>query len=261
MVKPLYQQIADDLRQQIEDGRLPARAQLPTQEDLVAKWRLLLPGTKLSRGTVRRALDELVNEGLVVSRRPLGAFVRDRKRIVIRPQDEFGREFAPLTDFFVRTVTAHKGEPSQEIDVRIVRPPQVVAERLRTADEVVVVRARVRSVDGERFDLNDSYYPLDVVKDSEAMSPDDIARGVNQLLDELGYRQVLLIDEFIARMPTAVEVDRLDLPAGTPVLDYIETGYLGEATGSRPVRCVLTVLPGDRYRVVYERVRPDPPQE
>lgn len=257
MAKPLYQQIAEDLREQIEDGRLPAGAQLPTQEQLAEKW-LTPRGVSIkSRGTIRRALEELVNEGLVISRRPVGVFVRNRKRIVIRPQDEFGREFAALTDFFTRTVTAHQGQPSQQIKVEFVRPPAAVAERLRTEDEVVVVRARVRSVDGERYDLNDSYYPKSVVEGSAAiMSPDDVVRGVNRVLDELGYRQALLIDEYVARMPTSAEVQRLDLPAGTPVLEQVVTGYLGDEPTSRPVRCVVTALAGDRHRVLYERRRP-----
>jgi DNA-binding GntR family transcriptional regulator len=255
MVKPLYAQIADDLRAQIEDGRLNPGDQLPTQETLVAEWRTRLPESKLSRGTIRRALDDLVAEGLVVSRRPVGVFVRDRKRIVVRPQEEFGRHFTQLTDFFANTVTEQSGEPTQDIEVGLVRPPRVVAERLRTEDAVVVVRRRLRKVDGERYDLNDSYYPIDVVGGSEAMDPNDIARGVNRVLDELGYPQVLMVDEYTVRMPTGVESERLDLPPGTPVLEQIITGYVGEEPDSRPVRCVVTVYPGDRYRLIYERRR------
>lgn len=255
MVTPLYRLIADDLREQIDDGRLGPGAQLPTQEALVADWRARLPGTKVSRGTVRRALDDLVAEGLVVSRRPVGVFVRDRKRIVVRPQEEFGSHFTPLVDFFVRLVTEQEGEPSQTIEVGLVRPPRVVADRLRTEDAVVVVRRRVQSVDGEQYDLNDSYYPADVVAGSEAMHPDDIARGVNKVLDERGYPQVLTVDEYTVRMPTTVESNRLDLPPGTPVLEQIVTGYVGEEPASRPVRCVVTVYPGDRYRLIYERRR------
>lgn len=255
MVRSLYQQIADDLREKIGDGRLGPDDQLPTQEALVAEWRQRLPGAKISRGTVRRALEDLVAEGLVVSRRPIGVFVRNRKRIVVRPQEEFGRHFATLTDFFVSLVTEQEGEPSQKIEVGLVRPPRIVADRLRTGNDVVVVRMRVRSVNGERYDLNDSYYPTDVVAGSEAMSPDDVARGVNKVLDEAGYPQVLMVDEYIARMPTATESQRLDLPPGTPVLEQIVTGYLGEEPDSRPVRCVVTTYPGDRYRLVYERRR------
>jgi len=255
VAKPLYQHIADDLRAQIDAGTLGPGAQLPTQEALVAEWRTRLPEAKVSRGTVRRALEDLVAEGLVVSRRPLGVFVRNRRRIVVRPQEEFGRHFADLTDFFVGQVTAQAGQPTQEIDVRLVRPPAPVAERLRTGNDVVVVRMRLRRVDGEVYDLNDSYYPIDVVQGSEAMSPDDVARGVNKMLDELGYPQALVVDEYVARMPTAAESQRLDLPPGTPVLEQIVTGYLGERPDSRPVRCVVTVYPGDRYRLIYERRR------
>jgi DNA-binding GntR family transcriptional regulator len=67
---------------------------------------------------------------------------------------------------------------------------------------------------------------------------------------------VLVVDELIARMPTKVESDLLELPPGTPVLEQIVTGYIGDEPDSRPVRCTVTLFPGDRYRLVYERRRP-----
>jgi DNA-binding GntR family transcriptional regulator len=253
--QPLYKQISDDLGAKISRGDLGPGDQLPTQEALLAEWRARLPGSKISRGTVRRAIEELVLLGLVVSRRPVGVFVRDRRRIVVRPQQEFGRHFTTLVDFFVDQVTEQASDPSQEIEVKMVRPPREVAERLRTGNAVVVVRMRVRSVNGERYDLNDSYYPADIVQGSEVMSPDDITRGVNKLLDELGYPQVLLVDEYVARIATTEEAERLDLPPGTAVHEQIVTGYLGNKPDSRPVRCAVTIYPGDRYRLVYERRR------
>jgi DNA-binding GntR family transcriptional regulator len=255
VVKPLYQEIADDLREQINDGRLGPGAKLPTQEQLAEKWLVPRGKKKESRGSIRRALDELVYEGLVVSRRPLGMFVRDRRRILIRPQEEFGRQFSPVADYYMGTVREQGGEPSQTIDAARVYPPAIVAEKLRTSGEVVAVRRRVRSVDGERYDLNDSYYPLTVVDGTEAINPDDVPRGINRVLDEHGYRQTVMTDEYVWRMPTRDEADRLEIPPGTPVLEQVVTGYVGETTDAQAVRCVVSIYPGDRYRLSYERRR------
>lgn len=251
---PMFRRIAEDLRARIESGELGPGQQLPTQLELVDQY-------EVARMTVRQALNELVNEGLVISRRPQGLFVRDRKRMVYRPQSEFHRAPSDVMDRFMGAITEEGRTPSQVIDVALRKPPIEVQQRLNIGPEsTVVVRSRTRSIDGEPFNINDSYFPLDIVADSEITSPSDIARGASQVLSELGHTQVRAIDEIYVRAPKPEEVSRLDLAPGTPVALHICTGVTAD---DRPVRCVLNVLPGDRHVIIYERVRPtageDPP--
>lgn len=243
----MYQQIAEVLRQKIADGTFTPGDRLPTEADLVEEY-------GVSRDTVRKGLTLLVNEGLVISARPTGHFVRKRQPMVFRPQEEFlKRPRAPEMDAFMTEFSAEGREPRQTIDVAIVEPPEDVAKRLHLGPgQFVAVRRRVRYLDGEPFNINDSYYPLDLVRDSEIMRPEDIARGANVVLTELGYQQARALDELYIRMPTPTESRRLELPPGTPVAYYIATGYTEEG---RPVRVVLNVLPGDRHVISYERHR------
>lgn len=243
----MFRRIADDLRARIESGELGPGQQLPTQLELVDQY-------EVARMTVRQALNELVNEGLVISRRPQGLFVRDRKRMAYRPQSEFHRPPSDVMDRFMAAITQEGRTPSQTIDVALSKPPTEVQQRLNIdPDATVVVRRRTRSIDGEPFNINDSYYPLDIVANSDIMSPSDIARGASEVLSELGHTQVRAIDEIYVRAPRPEEVSRLDLAPGTPVALHICTGYTAD---DRPVRCVLNVLPGDRHVIIYERLRP-----
>ena len=57
---PLYQQIAEAIRQEILYGKLQAGEALPTVRDLAGQWQCTL-------GTVQKAYRELVHQGLVVS--------------------------------------------------------------------------------------------------------------------------------------------------------------------------------------------------
>lgn len=243
--------IADHLREQIVSGALPPGAQLPTQEELRIEH-------SVARTTVRHALNQLVAEGLIESMPPRGMFVRERKRIIVRPQAEFGRPPSEVMDWFMGHVEQQGGEPSQTINVALVQAPAPVAERLRLAvdEQVVVLRQRVRSVDGERFNLNDTYFPRRLVAGSEIESPVDIARGANKVLSELGYEQQLTINEFTARGLTPDEGHRLGLGPGTKALEWICTGYTGDTIDSLPVRCVVNVMPGDRQTIVVELHRP-----
>lgn len=247
---PMYQQIAEALRQQIGDGTLAAGSQLPTEAELTESY-------GVSRATVRQALSMLVNEGLIVSARPRGHFVRERKPMVFRPQAEFRpRPFTPEMDAFATEFSAEGRAPRQVIEVAIVEPSPEVAKRLHLEPgQLAAVRKRVRYLDGEPFNINDSYFPLEIVRDSEIMRPEDITRGANAVLGELGYQQVRTLDEIYVRMPTPEEARRLDLGPGTPVAYHVVTGYTEEG---RPVRVAITVLPGDRHVITYERRRETP---
>lgn len=244
---PKYQQIADALRGQIEDGTLGADAKLPTEAKLQEEF-------AASRETVRKAVALLVGEGLVISARPQGHFVRKRQPMVFRPQAEFRkRPYTPEMDAFMTEYSAEGREPRQEIEVSIVEPPPEVAKRLQLEPgQLTAVRRRLRYLDGEPFNLNDSYYPLDLVRESEIMRPEDISRGANEVLAELGCRQVRALDELYAKMPTPDWTRRLELVPGTPVVYYVTTGF---TEVGKPVRVVLNVLPGDRHVVSYERRR------
>ncbi|MEU2990874.1 GntR family transcriptional regulator [Streptomyces griseoincarnatus] len=250
---PMYQQIADALREQIASGALAPDAKLPTEAEMRDQY-------GVSRETVRKALAQLVNEGLVVSARPQGHFVRRRRPMVFRPQAEFRkRPYSPEMDAFMTEYSAEGREPRQEIEVTIVEPPEDVAKRLRLEPgELVAVRKRVRYLDGEPFNINDSYFPLTIVRDSEIMRPEDIGRGANEVLAELGYRQVRTLDELYVRMPTPEQTHRLDLGPGTPVGVHVVTGY---TTEGQPVRVAVTVLPGDRHVISYERQREAPNED
>ncbi|MGI5186468.1 GntR family transcriptional regulator [Dactylosporangium sp. CA-152071] len=241
---PAYLRIAAELRAQIVSGDLPPDAQLPTEHELAERW-------GVARQTARNGLMELVREGLVVGRRPLGHFVRKREQMDYRPQEESRPAARPEMDTFVNQVSAEGREPSQTIDVALVKATPDIASRLQVEEgALVVARRRVRLINGQPVNINDSHHPLDIVKDTPIMSPADVPIGTNQLLADLGYPQVRAVDEIFVRMPTPEQIHRLDLSRGTPVALHYVTGYTAD---DRPVRCTVNVLPGDLHRIVFDR--------
>lgn len=66
---PLWQQLADILRAQIKSGALPPGRIMPSESTLMQEY-------GLARGTVRKAIDSLVQEGLVNRVQGRGTFVR-----------------------------------------------------------------------------------------------------------------------------------------------------------------------------------------
>jgi GntR family transcriptional regulator len=71
---PLHLTISEKLREQIFGGLYAAGEQLPSEHQLMAQF-------DVSRITVRRAIANLVNQGLVISRRGKGVFVKEQFKV------------------------------------------------------------------------------------------------------------------------------------------------------------------------------------
>jgi len=239
--------IADMLRADIESGKTPPGAALPSERELVAIH-------NVNRGTVRRSLGILVTEGLITSQAGSGYCVRANKLLDWYPGtfEHLGlRRDTPEagSDAWAADVAAQDRTPSQDVDVSIETPPRLVADRLQTPDgDLVVLRRRLRLVDGVPYQIADSYYPRDVAEGTPIMTPGDttIPGG---LMAAAGHPQIRFRDEIGIRMPTHGEVYRLDLPAVTPVGEHVRVGY---NRAGRPVRVIVTIVPGDRHRIIYE---------
>nr|MDT0519886.1 GNAT family N-acetyltransferase [Streptomyces sp. DSM 41633] len=246
--RPLYLRIADQIRGEISDGTLAPGARLPTETKIAERW-------DTTRTTAVKGLGVLINEGLVIADRPRGHFVRDRRPMAYRPQAEFRRRpLSPAMDAFMAQLSDEGRSASQKIEVAIVQPSKDIRERLQLQEgQLAAVRRRVRFVDGEPYNTNDSYFPLDLVQGTEIMDPKDIARGANVVLGELGHEQVRALDEVHVRMPSPEEIDRLHLGPGTPVAIHVVTGF---TAADKPVRVVVNCLPGDRHVITWERSKP-----
>ncbi len=237
--QPVYQQIAEDIRQQVMTGQLGPDAQIATEHELAQRY-------GVARATVRQGLMLLVQEGLIVARRPLGYFVRRVERLDW-PAFNFEREGA--ADAWVEQVEAQGHVPRQEIRVEIVAPDHAISSRLKLVDnELVVVRRRLRFVDDLPYLIADSYYPEAIVRGSPVASPADIPAGARNVLADLGHKWVTHDDEIEGRHPTEDEARQLNIPPGLSVLVHTRTSSNAEDVQSR---VMISVLPVDRWRVLY----------
>ena len=70
--KMLYYSLMEEIIKQIEDNSLPVGTMISSERELMEKY-------KMSRTTVRRALDQLVNEGYLRKKQGKGTFVAEKK--------------------------------------------------------------------------------------------------------------------------------------------------------------------------------------
>ena len=243
--QPQYQVIANDLRERIDRRDLPPGSQVPTEKELASTY-------DCSRNTVRQALQALAHEGLIsAGRARAGRAVRRRERFVLthRVEDELGSARLRGPDSFADQAHRLGKVPSQLIEVAIVAASPEYAARLEVpVEESLVVRRRMRYLDGAPSHLSASYYPLALVKDTAVLDPKELVPGVMPLLTALGHRQVRYVDEIVSRMPDPDEVRSLVIGVGVPVIEHFRTGWSVE----RPIRVTRTVLPSDRHQLRYE---------
>lgn len=71
-ITPLYQQLADDIKQQILEGRLKENDKLMTEQEFSQTY-------DVSRITVRKAIEILADEGYVTKHQGIGTFVAAKK--------------------------------------------------------------------------------------------------------------------------------------------------------------------------------------
>lgn len=244
--RPLRDQVAGKVRQMIESGELQPGDRLEREDVLAERY-------GVSRHTIRQALNDLTMEGLLASGRGRGRVVRSYRPLEWHLSQYESRRLheqaGDPADQWSADVHAQGREPHQEVDVRIVDPPEAVAERLGAhSGELVVVRSRVRSIDGIPYQVADSYFRLDLIKGTPLMEPRDVA-APGGLLAAIGHPQARFLDEITIRMPSRAESEKLELPSGTPVAEVVRTGYAEDGTS---LRVMVTIAPGDRHKLIYE---------
>jgi GntR family transcriptional regulator len=252
--RPLQVRIADDLRLTIESGTLAPGAVLPTVADLMARYRC-------STSVARTAVQLLREQGLVVSIRGKGSFVRQRPTVRRHGISRYARSAWSQGKPVLIAEAERQGHDAGQIlrELAEVPAPPVVAERLKIdVGKTVWVRRRTTTVDGRPNQMADSYYPLDVVapgRPAAAIREENTGPGGGfARLEESGYRLSEIVEDISVRMPVGPESVALALPPGTPVVDLIRTTYTDEGL---PVEVMVAVIAGDQAAFSYRFPIPD----
>ncbi|MFS8203267.1 GntR family transcriptional regulator (plasmid) [Streptomyces sp. CWNU-52B] len=238
-----YQQVADALRREIDNGTYAPGARLPSEAELAARF-------DASRNTVRSGLGVLVSQGLVTSSQGLGYEVRKHEVFQLNASRFENLTFPQNGDAYSTDVTNAGRRPHQTFRVEVTTTSDYIAERLKVEPGTrSVLRFCHRFVDDVPWSTQATHYPDWLVQDAPRLTdPGDIEEGTTRYLAGVGIEQLGYADEISTRMPTPDEARLLEISPGVPVLLWTRTGY----TAERPVRCTVTTFRGDLNRMNYE---------
>jgi len=203
---PLYYQIATRIEEAIRSGRLPTGSRL--ENEVALSERL-----GLSRPTVRRAIQDVVDKGLLVRRRGIGTQV-------VHGQVTREVEFTSLNEDLLRS----DRHPTTSVLLHeVVVADATMAERLTVAEGSPVLHLRrLRGADGAPLAVLENYLPGDFVD----LSEEDLARyGLYQVLRSRGVTMRVARQRIGARRATSEESRLLDIDRGGPVLTMDRTAF------------------------------------
>ena len=248
--RPVFKQIADDLRRSITSGEYGPGDRLPSESALIERF-------GVARMTVRSALGILAAEGLTVAEHGRGVFVRQQPPVVRLGTERFSRKLRKAGSGAFASETKRLGRtPRQElIEVGEVEAPKDVADRLGLSEgAAVIVRRRRMCADDVPMQLADSYFPASWARSTELVNTDAGPGGSYARVEETGRRLSRFREELTARAATEPEVRALQLARGVPVFHLVRTAYdeAGEA-----VEVFDSVVAADKHVFVYDFDAPE----
>ncbi|MBD2326004.1 GntR family transcriptional regulator [Alkalinema sp. FACHB-956] len=236
MSLPLHQQISEQLRSEIEAGTYQPGDRLPSEAQLMAQF-------TVSRITIRRAIANLVQQGLVQSHHGKGVFVTTHDRAIY----SLSSPFVWFNEDMVRQGLTPR---IQTLLFQAVPPPESVRQTLALPPEVTQVYLQKKFLM-----VNQVAAALDITY----LVPDLGATYAAELKDKMTFplleQQGISVDRIDAllscRQADSETAADLGLPLGSPILVYHHTAY----TGDRPILYGETLSSGDRlaYAVTLKK--------
>ena len=246
---PRYIVLADMLRRRIEAGEFRPGERVPSEAELAS-------ANGVSRGTVVRAIEKLVSDGIIHRRQGVGSFVA-------RPS--LHRQPGKLLSFS-RSASA-RGLTSQQ-ELIAFGPASPERARQFRCDAPAVYLDRLRSVDGVPCAVHRSIIPMAVASRLDALCDSGEALrsapdfSLYAALEAGGFRVVEAMERISARLAGGEDGRHLGVEASSPVMAVFRRSY--DATG-RLVEAVEAVYLGEYYSydvrlVAPPGVVPEPPR-
>ena len=226
---PLYVQLRNMLQQKIASGEVGAYEQLPTEEELASEY-------GIARTTVRRALGEMVQRGLLYRKPGRGTFVRARevplrlRRSVSFSQDMRAKGMVPGSRLISASVI-----PAED--------PLTTALNVPVGTELVRI-VRLRLADGQPVLINDLCLLSkdcpgleacpELLKEQSSVYQ-IVTRDYGLRIEEMkGFIQAVLASKHDAKL--------LDITLGSPIF---RTQVVGTNPEGRPVIHAVDLIRGD----------------
>ncbi|WP_420595598.1 GntR family transcriptional regulator [Deinococcus sp.] len=224
---PLYQRIAHTLKTAILEGKLYPQGTLPPERELAQ-------GLGVARTTVRKALQQLQEEGLVIRHKGSGSYIAPSIEQPLAKLTSFSQDIARHgLQGGVIWLERERGLPTSEEGFSLGLSPDSEVVRLR----------RIQTADAQPIALQFTVLPASVLAD-----PHSVDQSLYKRLTELGRHPDRALQTLRGGAATPQEAKLLNIGEGTPVFHIQRLAYCR----AQPIELTRSVYRGDRYEFTVE---------
>jgi len=230
---PLYYKLRESIREKILKGEYPPGSKIPSEQELAQKY-------KVSRMTVIRAINDLVQEGLLYRKQGKGTFVS-----IPQVQQRLGK----LTNFTQDMLSRNLKPDSIILNLELISPSFLIQEKLKINEGTKVWKLeRLRLADESPMGLQTAYLPSDIF-----LYIDKEELGNGSLYEYLKKKYGIVFkraeETYWVRMPNSYEAEKLKIGKNNPIFYVQRITFL---TDEKPGEFVESILRGDRYQLYVE---------
>ena len=207
-----YEEISEDIRNGILSGKYSLNEQLPLEKEMCEHY-------GVSRITIKKAVDELVIQGLVIKRRGSGTFVK-------AVDDDDVRELSMAKQFEgFSEANKDKKVSSKIIKFEVIHPTEEIATKLKiTIDDFVYYIIRTRYADDEPYVIEYIYMPISLIP---GIKNDILMSSIYSYIEKNLKLKIKSAHRTIrAILPNEIEQEWLKIDNNFPILEVEQVGFL-----------------------------------
>ena len=230
---PRYHQLREILQKRIESGEFQPGDQFPTEEQLCQEY-------GVSRGTVRQAINVLVNEGRLRREQGRGTFVAESSLSPV---------FFRLADFAEDMRQRGLTASTRVLRLQVIPATEEIAARLEIpVGEQVIESARLRMANGKPMAYETRHLAHSLCP--QLLDEDLMHQSIHSLLiDKYKIPLIRACHTVEARVLSKEEASLLEVEPGSAGFFVDRVTY---TTNNRPVTWYRTFYRGDEYRFTAE---------
>lgn len=221
---PLYKQLIKKLRDDIASGIYPVHSRIPSEQELCETY-------QVSRVTVRKALAELTQEGLLNRQQGKGTFVGVPRLC---------KDLKDVTSFHDSCRLMNCTPSTRVIHAQLTYATEEDRRDLMCDTEQVVETLRLRMADDTPVMLETNRFPMQY----EYLLQEDLSGSLYDILQEHGAEAAQAVHKISLSYATAIQARHLGMDEGDALLNLHEIIY--DQYG-RPLHTSKQLIRGDRF--------------
>ncbi|MFC4402179.1 GntR family transcriptional regulator [Gracilibacillus xinjiangensis] len=225
---PIYYQLQQEIREQIQNGELQPGELIPSERIYTEKY-------DISRMTVRQAINNLAQEGLLVRMKGKGTFIAEQK---------IQQTLKGITSFSEEMKQKGREPGSRVISLKEINADRFMANKLDIDNDAKVLKLkRVRLADQIPVAFETSYMPKDTVGQ---MKEEDFANSFYEYVENVLHFHITHGEQDIeSTLAEQEDKEYLGLEDGAPILLIKRLTYI---SGNKPIEYVRTAYHADKYK-------------